>query len=135
MKLLALFSVFIACAPPHALPPLVVFDAVRPAHAPGHHLVVVHDRLTVFSDGRATLGRRSFRLSPAVLRELRRALVRARFASLRSSYTPPGLAMYMPNYRITYGGRTVLIMPARECPARLRAAFDLLVGLDNRNRR
>jgi hypothetical protein len=72
-------------------------------------------------DGRATLrcsahavlrrrpaeSRSSFRLAPRRLAALRRALAKARFATLANVY--PGHGADSPSYAITYGGKRVYV--------------------------
>ena len=88
--------------------------------------LTVHRSGKVVADGFAL---RTRHLTPARLRTLRDALVKARFATLRRAYeTDPPLADGFV-YGVTYGARTVQVEEEAKVPARLERVLDLLSAL------
>jgi|1185.fasta_scaffold01372_1 hypothetical protein len=93
-----------------------------------------HDSLTVFRNGRAVSSNGPFVLSTRRRLGLQRALVAARFATLRSQYVPiePITDGYADH--VTYAGRSVGVTQGASPPARLKRVLTLLADILARKR-
>jgi hypothetical protein len=92
------------------------------------------DSLTVFRSGQVDSPNGQFRLTARRLLSLERALVAARFATLRRQYVPsdPVTDGYLE--RVTYAGRTVSVAEGANPPARLQRVLTLLADIVARKR-
>jgi streptogramin lyase len=94
------------------------------------------DRLVVDEQGSATLTQRGCRttrasLSPVELAQLREALRRAEFGSLRARYVNGGSAADFSTYTLSHAGYTVTTEYGA-IPSQLQQSIDLLAGLVTR---
>ena len=92
------------------------------------------DSLTVFRSGKADSSNGSFGLTTRRRLSLQRALVAARFATLRRQYVPtdPVADGYVD--RVSYAGRTVSVAEGANPPARLQRVLAMLADILARKR-
>jgi hypothetical protein len=92
------------------------------------------DSLTVFRSGRADSSNGPFVLSTRRRLGLQRALVAARFATLRSQYVPTDPVTDGYADHVTYAGRSVTVTQGANPPARLQRVLTLLADILARRR-
>ena len=92
------------------------------------------DSLTVFRSGKADSSNGPFGLTTKRRLSLQRALVAARFATLKTQYVPTDPVADGYVERVSYGGRTVSVAQDANPPARLQRVLALLADILARQR-
>jgi hypothetical protein len=92
------------------------------------------DSLTVFRSGQADSSNGQFGLTTRRRLSLQRALLAARFATLRSSYVPTDPVSDGYVDRVSYAGRTVSVAEGANPPTRLQRVLALLADILARER-